>query len=440
MEGKKKTISEKKRVKPELPGGFKDARPEMMIAKNEILKTIRKTFENFGFDPMDTSSVERTEVLLGGEEESSKIIFNIRGSEEEESKNSLRFDLTVPLARFLAANPDIPKPFKRYQIGNAWRGESPQAGRYREFMQADIDTVGSSSPTADAEIIAVICQTLQNLGVKNFLIKINNRRILNGLPEIVGFPEEKLSEMLRIIDKKDKIGLEGIKKEVSGKFGEKIAERLTAWLKSPVFPKENREADEGQKELNEVLNNLRVLGIDEKKYETDFTVIRGLGYYTGTVFETVIPEAKELGSIFSGGRYDNLLIPFMGQKIPAVGVSLGVDRLMAVLEKLGRLKKKATTTQVLILRLDSALQEKYLSLAAELRKNNLNTSLYLGEDSSFQGQLTYAVKKEIPYVVILGAAEKEKGVVAIKNLQTREQTEVARDKIVEYFDNKKNNK
>ena len=444
--------SKTKRIKPELPGGFRDYGPEDAILRQRLIEKVRKTFEDFGFDPMETPAVERTEVLTGGEKESQKIIFNVKGSQEsfgkaqdkKKSDSSLRFDLTVPLARFLATNPEIPKPFKRYQIGPAWRGESPQAGRYREFLQADVDIVGSSSMEADAEIIAVIYQVFQNLGLTKFLIKINNRKILNGLPSYAGFPEKKLMDLLRLIDKKDKIGEEQVKKEIAKIFKKSVAEKIYEFLKisgdarakllrARELLKNSPGADEGIKELAEVARNLNALGLDTKNWEVDFSVVRGLGYYTGPVFEAVLTGTTGLGSVGGGGRYDNLLIPFTGQKIPAVGVSLGVDRLFANLEKLGLLKKKPTTVKVLILNLSPELKSEYLALAKNLRGANINTSVYLGDDRAFQAQLAYAVKKEIPYVIIYGESEQKKGVFAVRNMVTREQKEIPKGNILQYF-------
>lgn len=459
---KPKAESKAKRVKPELPGGFRDYGPEDSILRGRLLEKIRKTFEDFGYDPMETPAVERTEVLTGGEKESQKIIFNVKGSREsfdkaqdkKKSDISLRFDLTVPLARFLAANPEIPKPFKRYQIGQSWRGESPQAGRYREFLQADIDIVGSSSMEADAEIVGVIYQVFKNLGINKFLIKINNRKMLNGLPAYAGFPEKKLWEVLRVVDKKDKLGEDAVKKELtkllssrggSASGGKKTAaEKIDEFLKISGDTKEKlvraREllkgssvADEGIKELAEIARNLNAMGVDQKNWEIDFSVVRGLGYYTGPVFEAVLTGATESGSVAGGGRYDGLLVPFTGQKISAVGVSFGVDRLLAILEKMGLLKKRATSTKVLILNLLPELKEEYLALARNLREANINTALFLGDDRAFQAQLAYAVKKEIPYVIIYGAEDKKKGVFVVKNLVTREQKEVPKSNILQYF-------
>ena len=433
-----------KKIKPELPGGFRDYGTADAILRQRLIEKVRKTFEDFGFDPMETPAVERTEVLTGGERESEKIIFNVRGSREKKSDTSLRFDLTVPLARFVAANPNIPKPFKRYQLGQVWRGESPQAGRYREFLQADVDIVGTSSMDADSEIIALMYQVLINLGLNKFVIKINNRKILDGLPEFAGFPEKKLWDVLRIIDKRDKAGegamRKGLAKLLKNKAAEKIYEYLniagdtkTKLIRTRELLKNNQTSYEGIEELIQIARNLNSLEIPQVNWEIDFSIVRGLGYYTGPVFETTLLGSPELGSIFGGGRYDKLLVPFTGQKIPAVGVSLGIDRLYAILEKLGLLKKKATVTRVLILNTVPELKSELLSLAKTLRMTNINTAFYLGDDRAFQAQLAYALKKEIPYVLIYGENEAKKGTVTIKNLVTREQKEILKGNILQYF-------
>ncbi|OGZ96477.1 MAG: histidine--tRNA ligase [Candidatus Sungbacteria bacterium RIFCSPHIGHO2_01_FULL_50_25] len=426
-----------KRVKPELPGGFRDYAPADAIQRSKMIQTIRKTFEDFGFDPLETPAVERTEVLTGGEKESGKIIFTVRGSRESFGKaqdkkadSSLRFDLTVPLARFISANPEIPKPFKRYQIGSVWRGESPQAGRYREFMQADVDIVGASRVEADAEIIAVFYNVLKNLGLSNFRIKMNSRKILNGLPAYAGFLEKKLFGALRIIDKKDKSGDSGVKKELEKEFGEKISEKIIEFIKNPQVAADGKSVKEGLSDLETIFSTARGLGVEESKMEIDYSVVRGLGYYTGFVFEVVFPEVLEIGSILAGGRYDNLVLQFTGQPIPAVGASLGVDRLYAALEKLGVLKKKRTTVRALLLNLSPKLKDEYIELLRDLRAANVNASFYLGDDRAFQAQLSYAVKMEIGYVIMYGDVEKAKGVFALKNLVTREQREVRRDELI----------
>ncbi len=427
-----KTKTIKKRIKPELPGGFRDYGPADAIAKQAMTDTIRRTFESFGYDPLETSSVQRTEVLTGGEEDSGKIIFNVRSSQEEKSDASLRFDLTVPLARFIAANPDIAKPFKRYQIGTVWRGERQQAGRYREFMQADFDIVGSSSSDADAEIAAVIYASFRALGIERFIIGYNNRKILNALPSYAGFPDARLWDALRIIDKKDKIGDARMSKELKKEFSADIAEKIREFLRFEFSEKNS--GNEGVRDYIAIRKDLASLGNGAEKYlVANPSLVRGLSYYTGSVFEVLLPDAPEIGSVCGGGRYDGLVAQFTGQNIPAVGASIGIDRLFAAMEKLGALTKKQTIAEVLILQLDPKLKTNYLSMARELREAGVKTSLYLGDDQSFQAQLAYAVKKEIPYAVIYGEKEKIRGVVAIKNLATREQKEIPREKIAEYF-------
>ncbi|MDP3778497.1 MAG: histidine--tRNA ligase [bacterium] len=415
--------TEPRRVEPMLPGGFRDYGPREAISRAQMLSTISNTFELFGFDPMETSSVQRKDVLFGGEEESEKIVFEVKGSRDSESDTALRFDLTVPFARFMAANPEIPKPFKRYQIGNVWRGESPQAGRYREFMQADIDIIGSNSANADAEVIATIYKTFTNLGINDFVIKINSRKILNSLPSYADFPKEKLWDVLRIIDKKDKIGDDVMREELTKEIGEAATERIKSFLNGNV----------AEDELSDLRSILETMGIDKEKIVIDYTIVRGLAYYTGMVLETFLTKAPEMGSIASGGRYDELVVPFTGQMLPAVGASIGVDRLFAALEKLGAIEKKVTKTQALVLNLSAELMSDCLEIVKQLRDAKVNTSFYVGDDMSFQAQLSYAVKKEIPFVVIYGETEKAKGIVAVKNLATREQTEVKKEHLADFF-------
>lgn len=435
------------KVKPELPGGFRDAAPEDAILKNRLLDRVRTTFESFGFDPMETPSIERTDILTGGEKESQKIIFNVKSSKNDANKKtnlSLRFDLTVPLARFVAAHPDIPKPFKRYQIGQVFRGESPQAGRYREFTQADIDIVGAASADADSEIITAACQTLKNLGINRFVAKINNRKLLNGLPTYAGFPEKKLGDVLRVMDKRDLVGAEAVQKElkkiVPKKALEKINEFLgisgdtkTKLLRVRELLNKNAVAEEGIRELVAIARNLNAANVDQRNWQLDFATVRGLNYYTGPVFEIILPGAEALGSVFSGGRYDSLLATFTGQKIPAVGASLGVDRLLALLEQRGLTQKKSTTAQILIMNLSPNLKKEYFELAAQLRNARIQTAFYTGDDTAFQAQFAYAVKKGIRFVLLYGEREKERQMITIKNLRTREQKTIPRNTIVQYL-------
>ncbi len=445
-----KKVIKTKRIDPALPGGFRDYGPAEAIARGNMVETIRKTFESFGFDPLETSAIQRTDVLTGGEGDSGKIIFNVKGSQEEDSDafspvsakegTSLRFDLTVPLARFVAANPDIPKPFKRYQIGTVWRGERQQAGRYREFMQADVDIVGSSSVNADAEIAVIIYTIFKKLDVGRFVISYNNRKILDMLPEFAGFPGDKLWDALRIIDKKDKIGEDGILQELKKIFTKTVADKIVEFL-STIYQRslQGKGFDDYGKIANALCQNTGLADVSEF-FKLEPYLVRGLSYYTGSVFEVTLSDAPEIGSVCGGGRYDELVSEFTGQNIPSVGVSVGVDRLFAAMERLGTLKKMQTLTQALVLNLSSESSEDYIKMVKELRDAGINTALYLGDDTSFQGQFFYAVRKEIPFVVIYGEEEKKKGAVAIKNLGTREQKEIKREelaqKIKEYLDSR----
>lgn len=425
-------LAGKRGVKPDLPGGFRDYRFSEAVVKQKIIDVFRRTAEKFGFEPLETSSVQRTEVLVGGEKTSDKIIYRIKPAqrgelvgEETKDENSLRFDLTVPLARFLADNPDTPKPFKRYEVGRVWRGERQQAGRYREFTQADVDIVGSSWLGADAEILSFTSAVLKSLDLNNFKIKINFRDEAVKLLKKYGVAEKKQNPTLIEVDKKEKLPLREWWERIKQASGLEERELLNYIKELSRGPSPRSKYDE--------LKKLAIgFGADEDKLEYDGTVVRGLAYYTGTVFETILTDYPEIGSVFSGGRYDNLMESFTGQKIPAVGISLGVDRLLIALEKTNKTFLEKGPTRVLVLRLLNAVEE-YAEILNNLRRAGFNTAFYLGKENALKAQLTYALKKEIPYVLIYGEEEKKKRVVAIKNLQTREQKEISKSKIVEYL-------
>lgn len=420
-----------RRPEPELPGGFRDYGPAEAIARDRVVSTVKRVFEQFGFMPIETSSVQRTSVLTGGDIESDKIIFNVKGSREEQSDSSLRFDLTVPLARFLATHPEIPKPFKRYEIGNVWRGESPQAGRYREFLQADVDIVGSASIDADSEIVTLMHRMFTTLRIPRFVIAINSRKILGHLPAFAGFGEDKLTDALRVIDKKDKIGNEGIEKELVVLFDKKTARKIRDFLM--LVGNELPDTFEGMADVKTILHRAQEAGIDSSAIRFDPSIVRGLGYYTGAVFEAVLPDLPQIGSVCAGGRYDNLVATFTGAPLPAVGASLGVDRLFAAMESLDMLEKTPSVAEVLIFNLASDLYVEYTFFADSLRANNINTMLYVGDDKTFQAQLAYAVRWETPFALIYGEQENKKGVVAVKNLVERTQEEIPKDRVIEYM-------
>lgn len=465
--------ADKKTIKAERPGGFLDFLPVEFLAREKMLKTIEKIFQSYGFDPIETPMVEFEYVLSGETSDTGKNIFQVKSLRERETSGAknlaLRFDQTVPLARLLAANPynpidrtGIKLPWRRMVVGPVFRGESPQNGRYRQFYQFDADIAGSASMTADAEIISMMFHTLHALNINNFKILINNRKLLNGLADLVGIKErpsakkEDLTrEMMRILDKMDKIGFEAVvlelKREPINDFDpapnlsktgiEKIQEFLKIAGDNHVKITRSRDifsgisiAEEGLDELEEILKHLSFLAIPENTVQINYSIARGLDYYTGTVMETLLLDAPQFGSVFSGGRFNDLVSRFTGQDLPAVGASIGVDRLFAALRHLGKIDlSKQTVSEVMILRLIPNEDGRYLSFAQEIRKQGLNCEVCLLDDLSFKSQFNYAISRGVKYVLICGENEKNKKTVQIKNLDKREQKEIPTDQIGTFF-------
>lgn len=471
-------MAEKKiaKIAPELPGGFRDYPPKVMIPRMRMIETIRETFERFGFDQLETPGMERTEVLTP--EQSTKVIYHtttdpdrtpkkkLNEGDEERQRTALRFDLTVPLARFVAASiSEIRLPFKRYQYGNVWRGEKTQAGRFREFMQFDADTIGSDSMLADAEIIALMVETMRALAIDQFQVRFNNRKLLNGLAELVGFEPTITTPVLRIIDKLPKIGRDAVLRELQkpplpeGEFAstaegaddieseyglgftEPMTETISKFLDlsgstdvllqgaSDLFCNV-ADARRGIEELQEIVTALRAMNVPETFWVIDLSVARGLDYYTGPVFETFLTELPEFGSVFSGGRYDGLVQRFLNDAIPATGASVGVDRLFAALEKLGRVKGQQTKVQVLVAIMDPTLTITALRTVGTLRNAGIRTAFWLGRDSSFKAQLAYATAMDIPCMVLIGKREVAAGTVTVKNMTARTQQTVRAEDVV----------
>jgi len=423
-------------IEPRLPKGFRDYMPEEEAARQKMFEIIRSVFERFGFLPLDTPAIEHKDTLTGDDSGFDMHIFTA-GINDNKEKLALRFDLTVPLARVVAEHQnEIQKPFKRYQIGKVWRGENPQAGRYREFVQCDGDIVGTSSIIADAEIISLIYEMLKALGITNFLIRINNRKLLNALVTYVGFSEKQLPAVLRIIDKLDKQGWGSVQKELKEdvSFSEAQIEKVKKFLEIKSLNKEEaldiinamlgKESDEGVIELRDCRRYLEVFGVPKDAWEFDFSIARGLGYYTGIVFESILKDLPELGSVMSGGRYDNLVSRFSSQTIPATGVSLGIDRLFAGLKKLGYLDTQKSLSKILILNFDEDSEDACIKALQKIRKENISAEIYLGNERAMKGQLAYALKREIPFVLIIGSDERKKGIAQFKDLQERTQKEI----------------
>lgn len=414
--------------------GFRDMLAEQMIPREAMLETIKGVYESYGFTPLKTPALERYDTLTGKYgEEGEKLMYKFQDNGGR--MVALRYDQTVPLARVVAQyGSKLPMPYKRYVVGEVWRGESPQAGRYREFTQFDADVVGAKSPVADAEVIAMMSDSMDALGAEA-LIRVNNRRILDALAEKAEVSDEpKVRKFIGTIDKVEKIGVENTLSEIAEGFGDRAAtlvgDYLTvegdalARLSSLATLLGNSEAvQEGVDNLNAVFKMLNMAGYDENKVIFDQTIARGLDYYTGAIYETSLKGAPELGSVCSGGRYDNLVKALGGPDLPAVGTSIGVDRLYDGLKKLGKLKEAKTNTQVLVTNFDELNTPDYMKLATALRKAGISTEVY--HDSSKLGkQIRFADKMGIPLVLLMGPAEIAKGVVVVKDLASGEQHEV----------------
>ncbi len=429
-----------KTVEPRLLRGFRDYLPTQMNARLKMISTIRKVYELYGFQPLETPAQEYRVTLLGYGEENTKQIFSFKNPEEEEV--ALRFDLTVPLARVVAQYPDLQFPFRRYQVAPVWRADKPDPGRFREFVQFDLDSVGTPSTAADTEIICGMFDTLKALGFERFRVRFSDRKVLNSLLDFAGVGHGLAHTVFRILDKLDKIGVDGVSAELTtGRVdisGDKIpglglsevqVSRIKQFLALPPGKRKAvlsglsdlfRSVDSAREalvELGAICDSLDNLGIPEEKVVLDLSIARGLDYYTGPVFEANLDDAPEFGSVFGGGRYDGLVERFLGKKIPAVGASIGVDRLFAAMQKLGLADLAPSTAHVLITVMEPSRIREYEGLTRELRQSGVNTELYLGEEKTLGKQLQYANRQEIPIAVIVGGDEFSKGEVTIKNLK-----------------------
>ena len=408
--------------------------PNEQILFDQIKQTIEDSYKTFGFLPIDTPIIELSEVLLakaGGETE--KQIYRF---ERGDTDLSLRFDLTVPLAKYVAKNyGNLSFPFRRYQIGKVYRGEKAQKGRYREFYQCDIDIIGDETLDIinDAELPSIIYFTFKKLGFDDFTIKINNRKILNGLYESIGQKDNSV-EIMRIIDKIDKIGVQAVEEELK-KLGisEDVIDKIISFIKIDgssdekidkleALKIENEVCKQGIKELKDVVKYVRMFGIPENNFTVDLTIARGLDYYTGTVYETFLNDYRELGSVCSGGRYENLAENYTDKKLPGVGVSIGLTRLFYKLNELNIIKAdKKSISDILIIPMTENLQVP-IKLATELRKLKVNTEIYLN-NKKIKAKMKYANKLEIPYVIVIGDDEISSGKIKVKNMETGEEVQ-----------------
>ena len=435
------------KTEPRTLAGFMELMPNEQILFEQMKEKIEKTYRKFGFLPLDTPILELSEVLLakaGGETE--KQIYRF---DKGDTDISMRFDLTVPLAKYVAKNyGNLSFPFRRYQIGKVYRGERTQKGRFREFYQCDIDIIGDGevSIANDAELPSVIYSIFTELGFSDFTIKINNRKILNGLFESLE-QKDNAVEILRIIDKIEKIGKEAVIEElqkinvpensikgildfieIEGSTDEKIEKLNNLGIDNETYLK-------GLQELTQVIKYIRLFGIPESNFKVDLTIARGLDYYTGTVYETFLNEYRELGSVCSGGRYENLAENYTDKKLPGVGISIGLTRLFYKLNELNLIKAdKKSISEVLIVPMVEDLNVT-INIANNLRANNINTEIFLN-DKKLKAKMKYADKLEIPYVIVVGEDEVNTGVVKVKNMTTGEQAESSLDQIANVIKNK----
>jgi len=415
--------------------------PAEQIVFNNMLDTIRRAYETFGFIPLDTPVLERSEVLLakaGGETE--KQIYRFMKGDND---LSMRFDLTVPLARYVAEHcNDLTFPFRRYAIGKVYRGERPQMGRFREFYQCDIDVIGDKilDIRFDAEIPSIISMIFKELGFNRFTICINNRKIFNGLFAELGIGEIA-SSIMQAVDRLKKIGIEEVKKELSGlKLPSETIDKIFAFIELKGSYTEvlaglkslnirNDQFNEGVRELAEVTTMIKQFGVAESNFAIDLTIARGLDYYTGTVYETWLDEYPEVGSVCSGGRYDNLAEYYINRQLPGVGISIGLTRLFDQLCRKGVIKAEAATfTKVLILPMTDDLTQS-LKLASELRLSGVPTEISFSQDK-MKKRLSYASKLKIPYVIFIGEKEINQGILTVKDFKTGNQEELTQEELI----------
>jgi histidyl-tRNA synthetase len=440
-------------IQPRTPPGTLELLPAKQIVFQHMLDAIRRGYERFGFLPVETPVFEQRDVLLtksGGETEKQVYFVQSTGglAQGHAPELALRFDLTVPLARYVAEHErDLAFPFRRYQIQRVYRGERAQRGRFREFYQCDIDVIGKDKldPAYDAEIPAIIVQVFEELGVGDFTIHFSNRKILRGVLNHCGVTETETQTLaLREIDKLDKIGEEKVVQALEtlgiSKYNADFllliisCNDTNAGIISNLRSYGDQITDEifhqGLRELAQVADALAALGVPEERTRLNLAIARGLDYYTGTVYETLIDAHPEFGSVCSGGRYDDLASHYTKSKLPGVGISIGLTRLFDQLDAHNLLPKVPHSVQVLVTQLDMSLAAEYLAIATELRRAGFTVENYL-EPSKLEKQLKYADKSGIPFAIVMGTNERNKGTVQIKNLLANAQVEVARDAIAE---------
>jgi len=422
-------------IQPRTLRGFRDYLPEAMIPREQLIETARRVYRSYGFAPIDTPALEYLEILTGkGSDETDKQMYRFEDAGGREV--GMRFDLTVPLARFAAQHiNELGTPFKRYHIATVWRGENTQRGRYREFMQCDFDTIGTTSVAADIETALVIHDLVRAIGFEKFTIAVNNRQVLTGLLEKCDLADQSVA-ILRALDKLAKIGREKVAAEMQATAGA-TTEQADSVLQLAEMEGDNdsvlqqvealvagsETGEQGVARLRELLAAVAAAGVPDARVRLDVAIARGLDYYTGTIFETTLDDLPGIGSICSGGRYDNLAELYTKQQLPGIGASLGLDRLLAAMEELGMIDKIATPALVFVAYFDKARLPDYLKLAANIRAAGVGVEVY-PEAKKLGKQLSYADKKGFRYAIVAGSREFDAGEVQLKELASGEAKQV----------------
>ncbi len=426
---------------PQLLRGFRDFLPERMLLRQTVIGRFQAVFERHGFEPIDTPVLEYYETLTGNIDDE-KLIYHFEDQGGREV--GMRFDLTVPLARFVALHRnELTFPFKRYHIAPVWRADRPQRGRFREFWQCDADIVGTTSMMADADVVSIFIEALDAVNIPNAVVRINHRKLLESFARYAGVADQQAGSVYRAIDKLDKVGPEGVVEEL-GRAGVEagVAGRIIQLLSTTGSPdavlsavstqlQGIEMADTAVRELSDLFSYLAALGLSQEDYTLDLSLARGLGYYTGPVFEAMTYEAN-IGSLGGAGRYDGLVGRFSKEQLPATGISLGLERIIVVAEELGLIQVSSAVSDVLVTVFAQERATDSLAMTAELRKAGLKAETFLEPGRDLGRQFRYASRRGIPFAIVLGPDEVERGVVAVKNLTTGDQIEMARGEVAEH--------
>jgi histidyl-tRNA synthetase len=429
--------------KPQVLKGFRDYLPEQMVLRQQVLGIIRSVFERHGFEPLDTPALEYMEILTGKAGENEKLMYHFMDQGEREV--GLRYDLTVPLARVVAMHQnDLVMPFKRYHVAPVWRAEKPQRGRTREFWQCDADIVGSSTALADAEAVNVLTDALQQIGLGRAMVSINHRKLLEALAIIAGVPADQAPTIYRSIDKLDKIGRDGVLAEfqrngVSTEAANQVLDIVTTTGTNDelldMAAERLASVPQGVQavaELRSLIEHVELLGVPKNMYKIDLALARGIDYYTGPVYEAQVTEPK-IGSVAGGGRYDGLVGTFLGRDVPATGISLGIERILEVIQEFDLMPTRKSVADVMMVYVQDTLADAAV-IARDLRDEDIRVDQSVITNKGIGAQLKYADRRGIPYAVILGPDELARGEVSVKNLATGEQKEIQRALLIQELD------